>query len=106
MVPADQSQETSLVGTFQRHPDGYGFVRLPRKQATAQPDVYIPVSHTQDAVTGDQVRIRIRQSSRNNSSRPSGAILEVVRRRSYQFVGTYQESANRGSVLVDGSIFF
>ena len=94
------------VGTFQRHPDGYGFVRMPRKEdGTQESDVYIPRSKTGDAATGDQVRIRVKPSRRGSNSRTSGEILEVIRRRSYRFVGSYQEFKQRGRVLVDGAIF-
>ncbi|MDE0735181.1 MAG: ribonuclease R [Pirellulaceae bacterium] len=101
-----KSRRESLTGTFQRHPDGYGFVRLPRDANTPRrDDVYIPRSQTQDAATGDQVRIRTKQSRRGKSSRVSGEIIEIVARGTYKFVGTYQESEQQGSVLVDGTVF-
>ena len=106
MPTARKTSQNGPTGTFQRHPDGYGFVRMPRNEdGTQNPDIYIPRSKTEDAATGDQVRIRIKSSSRGNKSRTSGEILEIVKRRSYRFVGTYQESGQRGSVLVDGTIF-
>jgi len=106
MPSKTQAQQESLTGTFQRHPDGYGFVRLPRDAKNPKrDDVYIPRSQTQDAATGDQVRIRTKRSRRGNSSRVSGEIIEIVARGTYQFVGTYQESKQQGSVLVDGTVF-
>ncbi|MCP4817131.1 MAG: ribonuclease R, partial [Planctomycetaceae bacterium] len=73
MPSKTQAQQESLTGTFQRHPDGYGFVRLPRDAKNPKrDDVYIPRSQTQDAATGDQVRIRTKRSRRGNSSRVSG----------------------------------
>ena len=106
MPAAGKTSQNGPTGTFQRHPDGYGFVRMPRNQdGTQNADVYIPRNKTEDAATGDQVRIRIKSSNRGSTSRTSGEILEVVSRRSYRFVGTYQESKQRGSVLVDGTIF-
>ena len=106
MPAAANTTQRGPIGTFQRHPDGYGFVRMPRNQdGNKEPDVYIPRSKTADAATGDQVRIRVKQSRRSDDSRTSGEILEVVSRRSYRFVGTYQEFKQRGSVLVDGAVF-
>ena len=106
LAAAGKTSQDDPTGTFRRHPDGYGFVRMPRNQdGTKSDDIYIPRSKTQDAATGDQVRVRIKHPRRGSSSRTSGEILEVLSRRSYRFVGTYQESSHQGSVLVDGTIF-
>ena len=113
---ADRPQGNEVIGTFRRASGGYGFV-TPRVVEGDSPesrsefvDVFIPARKTSDAADGDIVKVRVsRQKSertgKNAELRLSGKILEVLRRRTHRFVGTYRERADQGYVTVDAAVF-
>lgn len=95
------------IGTFRRTASGYGFVRPKRGgDETPGPDIYIPVSQTRDASTGDMVRVRIRgRQEPGPDARVRGDIVEILERETHQFVGTYRPAGEVGYVTVDGRVF-
>jgi len=109
-------QGNRVVGTFHRTAQGYGFVRpTSTAAATAAPsaaasdrgetkDVYIPAKRAGDAATGDVVLVQLLKP-RPRDPGPRGEIVEIIRRQTHQFVGTYFESAGSGWVQVDGTLF-
>jgi len=94
------------VGVFRRAAAGYGFVRpLDAPAGDRSADVHIPAVAALDAVSGDTVRVRI--SKARDVGRPiaAGEIVEIVKRRTTRFVGSYFEAAGQGWVQVDGTGF-
>lgn len=116
-VAAGATTSNQFIGTFRRHERGFGFVRpvapdahaesSDRDSSSTQPrDVYIPAKRTADAATGDLVRVELLGRSHRHPDRgPRGHVVEILKRQTYQFVGTYFESRGRGYVRVDGPMF-
>lgn len=97
-----------IVGTFRRMDGGYGFV-TPSGQAVRDrdKDIYIAQRSARDAASGDTVLVRLKGRQRFRGGKPAfeGEIVEVVERVTNSFVGTYDEQAGTGFVLVDGMPF-
>ncbi len=94
-----------VFGKFHRAAGGFGFVR-PEGTAPSEgreADIFIPAKHTSDAANGDLVHIVL--SRGRNPKRPQGQIIEIIERRTHQFVGTYQKNGDKSEVLVDGTLF-
>ena len=96
-----------VVGRFSRAAAGYGFVRPETADASSgrSQDIYIPLSRTRDAATGDTVLVRMKPSRKTHEDRVRGEILRVIERRTNQFVGTYFEQRGQAFVDVDGKAF-
>jgi ribonuclease R len=94
-----------VYGHFQRAAAGFGFVRpegTPADQGRDQ-DIFIPTQHTLDAASGDLVHIVLNRG--RDQKRPRGRIMEIIERRTRQFVGTYKQENGTGSVQIDGTLF-
>jgi len=94
-----------IVGVFRRTEAGHGFVR---PQETSQDgrgagDIFIPYEKTSDASTGDTVAVRLLPS--RGDLGPRGEVVEVLRRETHRFVGTYTDSAGGPMVQIDGNLF-
>jgi len=69
------------TGTLQQHPRGFGFVLISEKHDRAPDlhrDVYVAASQLGEAMHGDQVLVRLLDSS--TTSRPEGSIIHVMER--------------------------
>jgi ribonuclease R len=97
-----------IVGTFRRMQNGFGFV-TPRGQAVRDKDqdIYISQHNARDAATGDTVQVRVKGKPRFRQGKPGfeGEIVQILERVTNSFVGTYDEQAGLGYVLVDGMPF-
>ncbi len=107
---AQKRKHNELIGRYRRAAAGYGFVSVAPSDAdgfAGQPveDVYIPQRKSLDAADGDMVRIRVSTRRQGQRMRTSGRVLEVIERRTHQFVGTYHERGELGLVTVDGNEF-
>lgn len=95
-----------VFGSFRRAAAGYGFVipdgAVPGDRSQ---DLFIPPRKILDAASGDRVIARLSRGRTGGDQRRTGEIVEVVRRRTNRFVGTYRERAGLGLVLVDGGTF-
>ncbi len=104
----DQPASNQVTGIFRRMPDGYGFVRpsggLARRDR--EEDIYVPKLKGADAASGDLVLVQI---SRRRGGKPGrsrqGAVVQVLKRETHDFVGTYFERSGYGFVQVDGKVF-
>src|SRR5260370_32188372 len=95
----------TVTGIFRRTSAGFGFVRPHVIDGQAGAEILIREENALDAVTGDEVLVRItRKPSRPNLG-PSGEILQVLERATRQFVGSYFERESQGFVRVDGTVF-
>ena len=94
-----------IVGTFRRHQAGFGFVRpLTTIGNDRAGDIFVLADDASDASTGDVVRVKV-SSERYRNKNAQGRIIEVVERKTHQFVGTYLETGGGAFVQVDGTIF-
>ena len=105
------------IGIFRRNPRGFGFVRPKGSEGKdrEEVDVYIPANRSGNASSGDLVRFELIRSSEHyhgrrqrhdpETPRLKGTIVEVIERRTTQFVGTFREGRTSGRVVVDGSLF-
>lgn len=94
-----------LVGVFRRTEAGHGFVR-PQESWRDIPDgrdIFVPYEKTGDASTGDTVAVRLLPS--RGDLGPCGEVVEVLRRETHRFVGTYTEASGGPQVQIDGNLF-
>ena len=94
----------TVIGVYRRFPSGVGVVKattVPGKDAL---EYFIAQQHAGDAITGDEVSIRVLRKP-GRSSQGIGEITEIVERGTRQFVGTYFERDGKGFVRVDGAVF-
>ena len=99
-----------LVGRFSRAAGGFGFVTPPLDpergpDAKIPEDIFITQRQTMDAATGDLVRVAISARNPGYRARTSGRIVEIIERRTHQFVGTYYERGENGFVTIDNGVF-
>lgn len=85
-----------LVGTFQGHPKGFGFLILDEDEK----DVFIPASGVNGALHKDRVLCRITRPA-TAEKRAEAEVIEILERGPESLVGTYQESENFGFVVPD-----
>ena len=110
VVHANRKRVASeVVGIFRRTLSGYGFVRpagTPLDVGRGE-DIFIPVSKTMDAASGDTVRVELggRRSRSEDGNRSAGRVVEIVERATKHFVGTYEETPEGGLVYIDGKDF-
>jgi ribonuclease R len=95
----------TVTGIFRRTSLGFGFVRPHAIDGHAGPEILIREENALDAVTGDEVLVRITRKPSRPDLGPVGAILNVLERATRQFVGSYFEREDQGFVRVDGTVF-
>lgn len=101
-----KSRESALlVGIFKKTSQGFGFL-IQDDVSPEQPkqDIYIPEQDSLDASDGDRVGVKLSRG-RGFKGRPMGRIVEVVSRRTNQFVGTFRPDDHTGYVVVDKGVF-
>ena len=111
---SNKPKSNEVVGVFRKTAAGFGFVTPEDSTATDRSeDIFIPKTKTFDAANLDTVRIRFSRSRdgrargkrKSTHNRLSGRIIEVVKRKTRQFVGSYQETGELGFVVVDRGAF-
>jgi ribonuclease R len=95
----------TATGVFRRTAGGFGFVRPHQVDGKVGLEIMIRAENTLDAVTGDEVLVRITRKPNRPGLGPVGAIVKVLERATQQFVGTYFERDGQGLVRVDGTVF-
>jgi ribonuclease R len=95
----------TITGIYRRTSTGTGYVRPHVTDGQAGPEVLIRPEDSIDAVTGDEVLVRITRKPSRPHLGPAGEILQVLERATRQFVGTYFERDGSGFVRVDGTVF-
>jgi len=95
-----------VVGVFRRAAGGYGFVRpLDAPAGDKSQDIHVAAVAALDAASGDTVRVRLSKARDVRRPGPSGEIVEIVKRRTTRFVGSYFEATDLGWVQIDGTGF-
>ena len=98
--------DDGVIGTFRRMAAGYGFVRpLDAPSGDRSQDIHVAAAACRDAASGNTVRVRLARGRDTRRPGPSGEIVEIVKRRTTRFVGSYFEAAGAGWVRVDGTGF-
>lgn len=95
----------TVTGIYRKTSSGAGYVRPHAIDGKAGPEIYIRESNALDAVTGDEVLVRITRKPSRPDLSPAGEIVRVLERATRQFVGTYFEREGNGYVRVDGTVF-
>jgi ribonuclease R len=85
-----------LVGKFQGHQKGFGFVIL----GNERPDIYIPASAVNGAMNGDKVLAKILREE-NNGKKCEGEISRILEHANKTIIGTYEDSKSFGFVVPD-----
>lgn len=97
-------RKQSIKGTYRTATSGGGFVKPLPVDGAQGPEIRIYPENSNNAANGDMVSVQILR--RGNADRaPSGQIINVIERKSHQFVGTYWEKDGKGFVKVDGAVF-
>jgi ribonuclease R len=105
-APQAAAGRGGVVGTFRRMAGGYGFVRpLDAPAGDKSQDIHIAAVASLDAASGDTVRVRLSKARDVRRPGPSGEIVEIMKRRTTRFVGSYFEATDLGWVQIDGTGF-
>lgn len=93
-----------LAGTIKRTSSGAGYFR-PHDPTLLEIDesLYVAPEDLKDAFTGDEVHVQLLK--KRNRGKRCGRVIEVLRRASSTFVGSYFEKHNRGFVRIEGGQF-
>ncbi|MBT4846979.1 MAG: RNB domain-containing ribonuclease, partial [Planctomycetaceae bacterium] len=109
---AEQHAENTILGTFSRAAGGFGFVRPAGTDRAVgrDHDIFIAAHDSLAACQGDTVRIQVGRPGRSQGgaqdhNQTRGRVIEIITRVRNQFIGTYREKSNRGSVSIDGNQF-
>lgn len=77
-----------VVGKFDGHPSGFGFVAPDRPIEGLTRDIYVPEHHLKEALHGDRVVVRIERY--REDGRAEGRIVQVLERSATTVVGRYE----------------
>ena len=83
-----------VVGKFQGHHKGYGFVIA----EVERPDIFIPSSNVNGAMNGDKVIAKILKEE-NAVKKCEGEIIRILERANKTIIGVYEDSKNFGFVV-------
>lgn len=91
-----------IVGRFQRHPRGFGFV-VPSDPSVTE-DLFIPPNAVAGAVTGDLVQAKMARRQVKGQMKTYGRIEKIISRGKDKFVGTLFRAGKQWLVQTDGRI--
>lgn len=77
-----------VVGRFEGHPSGFGFVVPERPIEGLQRDIYVAEANVREALHGDRVLVRIERH--REDGRAEGRIVRVLERRTQTVVGRFE----------------
>jgi ribonuclease R len=83
-----------VVGKFQGHHKGYGFVIA----EVERPDIFVPSSNVNGAMNGDKVIAKILKEE-NAGKKCEGEIIRILERANKTIIGVYEDSKNFGFVV-------
>jgi len=91
-----------VIGTFQGHRRGFGFVSAIDPHLAE--DLYVPAHATGGAVTGDLVEARVMRRRVRREMRRYGQVERIIARGRDRFVGTLVRAASQWLVETDGRV--
>lgn len=83
-----------LTGRIQRFKEGFGFLLV-----KDGPDVFIPSRKMKDAISDDEVLVRL--SAQSSKNRPEGEVIKILKREKDTFVGTFLKTNGVGIIIPD-----
>lgn len=89
-----KGQNPSVIGVFEAHPRGFGFVRVEGEEE----DIFIPETQTNGAFHQDTVQVLVRPS---RGKRREGNVVKIVSHGITTLVGTFEKGGNFGFVRPD-----
>ena len=93
-----------VTGVLRAHPRGFGFVTPADRSLD---DVYVHRENMSTALDGDTVVVRCIPSAPHKRAKgPEGVIVEIVKRRTSQIVGTLRKTGHFHYVLPDNPAIF
>ena len=101
-----QRNNGCVEGKFSRARKGFGFLKT--DHPVREGDLYIPARATRDAMTGDVVRVEVKQDKRGGgrgvagSSGYVGEVVEIIERKQAAFTGTVERRGKDWIVEPDG----
>ena len=96
----------TIVGIFRRTSSGHGVVRAnPGQPHSSAQEIAIADYNTADAATGDEVLVKLAKKPSRTERMATGEIVQVLQRRTRNFVGTYYEHRDQGYVRIVGTQF-
>jgi ribonuclease R len=81
-----------VVGRFDGHPSGIGFVAPERPVEGLTRDIVVPAHHLKEALHGDRVVVRIERY--REDGRAEGRVVQVLERAATSVVGRYDRDAS------------
>lgn len=102
-APADSSTDANRLSGFIKKIGMRGGVFVPHGGGVVE--IQIATDDMRDAQVGDEVVIKLSSRRRDEGKKQYGRVVEVVRRATNSFVGTYDEFENQGYVKIDGRNF-
>ena len=102
--PAYKSTNRTVVGTYYRKNDSFGYVRQQGMDSSQENEIIVRPEDASDAANKDTVRVVVDKKI-NRKGQRTGAIIEVVDRYTRRYVGTYKLLNGSSYVVVDGNEF-
>lgn len=108
-LPSLGAQGGEVEGIFKKNPKGFGFVKM--DDPLHEGDLFVPPDATGGALTGDRVRVKVRQERARANAGGFGAggrspyvgeILEVLERKRANFTGELRRQGQNWLVFPDG----
>ncbi|MFB3852500.1 MAG: ribonuclease R [Vicinamibacterales bacterium] len=87
-----------VIGRFQGHPSGFGFVIPEHPIGGGSPDIYVSPANLGEAVHGD--RVMVRPERHREDGRPEGRIIRVIERARAVIAGRFEKDENGAGHLV------
>ncbi len=106
--PENPKEPVGLIeGKFHKTKRGFGFVRPDpeTRPVGLTTDIFIPASRVKDAAQDDRVSVKLSERLRHGGEQPVGYIVDILQRKTKQFVGTFVPKGGVGYVKIDGSQF-
>jgi ribonuclease R len=106
--PENPKEPVGLIeGKFHKTKRGFGFVRPDpeTRPVGLTTDIFIPASRVKDAAQDDRVSVKLSERRRHGGEQPVGYIVDILQRKTKQFVGTFVPKGGVGYVKIDGSQF-
>lgn len=94
-----KAKEQLIIGVFESHQNGFGFVRVPGNDETEPYDVYIAERNTNGAFHKDTVGIKLIQGK--FPDKKEGKIIKILEHEVKTVVGLYRKNKSFGFVIPD-----
>ena len=94
----------TIVGTYRRLKSGKGLVRPHETTPDTGLEIKIRDGDELDASSGDEVMVQLKRRA-GKSADATGRVVQILKRATRTFVGSYFEREGQGYVAIDGNVF-